>query len=178
MSLLTSLKQKHLRIFPKSPLSWQQLLSRITSEQAWEVAFSLKQLQFPWYLYKFIIPLLMLAKIQAHCTILQNVLQSGFATTIKCICHPNYAKQVVDCKTTSKTELGSFIHLYKKCQHEIHVYFVVEVLHYHYYRKLSLYQNAVIIIQKNIIFFFTLVNTSVAVNNVLQNETWLIKAIF
>lgn len=69
----------------------------------------------------FIIPLLMLAKLQTYCTILQNVLQSGFAATIKCICHPNYAKQVVDCKTTSKTRLGFFIHLYKKCQNKIYV---------------------------------------------------------
>jgi len=79
----------------------------------------------------------MLAKIQAHCTILQNVLQNGFAATIKYICHPSYAKQVVYCKTTPKTELGFFIYLYKKCQHEIHVYFVVDILHYHYYRKLD-----------------------------------------
>lgn len=81
--------------------------------------------------------LLMLAKIQNHCTILQNVLQSEFATTIKCICHPNYAKQLFDCKTASKSELGSFIHLYKKCQLDMHVYFVVKVLYYHYYRKIE-----------------------------------------
>lgn len=99
--------------------------------------FFIKTTAMPCYLCKFIIPLLMLAKIQAHCTILQNVLQSDFAATIKCICHPNYAKQVVDGKTTSKTELGFFIHLYKKCQHEIYVYIVVEVLYYHYYRKLD-----------------------------------------
>lgn len=91
--------------------------------------FFIKTTAVSCYLCKFIIPLLILAKIQAHCTILQNVLQSGFAATIKCICHPNYAKQVVDCRTTSKTELEFFIHLGEKCQPEIDIYFVVEYLY-------------------------------------------------
>lgn len=124
----------------------------------------------------FIIPLLMLAKIQAHCTILQKVLQSEFAATIKCICHPNYAKQLFDCKTASKTELGSFIHFYKKCQFDTHVYFVEKVLYYHHYRKIeSVWECSHYNIKNHC---FTLVNISIPVNNTLQNNTWLIKAIF
>lgn len=61
----------------------------------------------------------MLTKIQAHYTILQSVLQSGFAAKIKFNCHPDYAKQETDNETTTKTELKSFIHFYKKCQNRI-----------------------------------------------------------
>lgn len=162
-------------------LFWKSGVPTATVEEnnlrtAMKSGFFIKRTAIPCYLYKFIIPLLMLAKIQAHCTILQNVLQSGFAATIKCICHPNYAKQVVVCKTTSKTELGFFIHLWKKCQHEIYIYFVVEVLYCHYYRKLDPRVVSECNYHNINTIFIILANTSVAINNVTQNEIWFIQS--